>query len=63
MKQYTQRFDNEWFVIGDNTELVCCDCGLVHKVKFRVKNDLLWMKAIRLEGKTKQRRKEVSQTR
>ena len=58
-KQYKQRKDNEWFVIGDNTKLVCCDCGLVHKIKFRVKNNLFWMKAVRLEKETKKWRKQL----
>ena len=60
-KKYTQRLDNEWFIIGDKTEIVCCDCGLVHKIRFRVKDKLLWMKAVRLGGKTKQWRKEIKQ--
>jgi len=49
--KFTQRKDNEWFVVGDNTMLKCCDCGLVHKIKFRVKDNLLWMKAKRIDKK------------
>ena len=51
--------DGEWFVIGDKTRLVCCDCGLVHKAKFRVKNKRLEMSAIRLIGETKKYRKKL----
>jgi len=57
--KYTQRMDGEWFVIGDKTRLVCCDCGLVHKAKFRVKNKRLEMSAIRLIGETKKYRKKL----
>lgn len=35
----------EWMTPDiDNFKMACCDCGLVHKVKFRVEKGLLQLK-------------------
>lgn len=34
--RYIQRWDNEWVDVTFERSVVCCDCGLVHKEKYRV---------------------------
>ena len=38
--KYEQAYDNEWFTLNDRSlKLMCCDCHLVHSIKFRVNAD------------------------
>ena len=35
--KYEQRYDGDWFrVTLRGHRLMCCDCGLVHRVEFRI---------------------------
>jgi len=39
--------------------LACCDCGLVHRINFRIDRGYLELQAFRDEKATKRRRKEM----
>jgi hypothetical protein len=34
--------DGEWVKSGDYTHHECCDCGLVHIVRYKLKDGELW---------------------
>ena len=36
MAIYHQRYDGEWVDVTDGTVSACCDCGLVHKMDFKI---------------------------
>jgi hypothetical protein len=36
--QYEQIYDGQWFDLPGKMDLACCDCGLVHKFRSRLKN-------------------------
>lgn len=51
--------DNEWFAPTMRKHLMaCCDCGLVHWMDFKIKNNQLLIRAKRARNKTAQRRKK-----
>lgn len=54
---YTTRADHEWFHIPRHGHLIaCCDCGLVHLFKSRVRNRRVEVKAVRMPKHTGGRR-------
>ena len=56
---------SQWQEMGRLTHLACCDCGLVHSIKYKVRlihrnrTAVLHMKFCRHQGRTKARRKQV----
>jgi hypothetical protein len=36
--KYDQIYDGEWFDLPGKMDLACCDCGLVHKFRSRLKD-------------------------
>ncbi len=42
--------------ITEELDLACCDCNLVHRMKFRVKGDTLFVRITRLDDETKRLR-------
>lgn len=54
---YIQRRDGEWFDTEREHKLACCDCGLIHLLKFRVRKGKIQMQATRDNRATAQRRR------
>ena len=56
---YQIRKDGEWFDVSEEGGylLQCCDCGLVHRVNFKLKEGKLWMQAFRDNRRTGQVRR------
>jgi hypothetical protein len=47
--KYQQQYDGEWFSPKrKNWYMRCCDCGLVHRVNFRIRKGVIQMQATRL---------------
>lgn len=45
MAVYPEAHDDEWWIPRKTGfKVQCCDCGLVHKVDFRIKNNQIWTK-------------------
>ena len=34
--KYTQAYDGEWIEPKRGYKVACCDCGLIHKIEFRI---------------------------
>ena len=48
--KYTQRFDGEWIrPTRKNYFIKCCDCGLEHRIDFRIKNRHIEFRAFRIK--------------
>lgn len=45
--EYEQLWDNEWFDYKPPVKIACCDCGLVHEVMVRRKNNKLQLRLVR----------------
>lgn len=57
---YTIRADNEWFRIPRHGHLVaCCDCGLVHLFKSRLRGRAIEIRATRKSALTSARRRSI----
>lgn len=55
---YTTRKDHEWFRIPRHGHLIaCCDCGLVHLFKSRLRGRSVEVKAVRKSALTAARRR------
>ena len=55
---YVQRVDGEWVHWARTGHLVaCCDCGLVHLMKPRVRNGRVEVQAFRLDRNTAAKRR------
>ena len=53
MSRYTQIKDGEWFApTVSDWRMQCCDCGLVHRVNFRIDDGRVLMQAFRDARKT-----------
>ena len=57
MSDYEQVFEDEWGPLDRETDLACCDCGLVHTVTVRKRRGKLEVKFARNERATGQRRR------
>ena len=56
--RYVQRQDGEWFGVNRRGHLIaCCDCGLVHFVRFRLVGGRLQMQAHRDDKRSESRRR------
>jgi hypothetical protein len=49
--------DNEWLNIGSFKKHVCCDCGLTHKIKYRIHEGVMQEQWARDEKETVRQRK------
>lgn len=61
MSRY-QEVEDEWWAVPKIMDLQCCDCGLVHEVRFRIrfkdKKPVLQMRMARNERATAAVRRE-----
>lgn len=57
--KYTQIYDGEWVEPKPQKvhKMVCCDCGLVHTINFRVVKGKVQFQAIRDKKATSNRRR------
>jgi hypothetical protein len=56
--EYVVVKDGEWIEpVMKNYKLACCDCGLIHKVDFRIRKGHIQFRAIRDRRATGQRRR------
>ncbi len=56
--RYKQVHAGEWVTpVMNGYKLMCCDCGLVHNFKFRIKGKSIEMCAFRVNESTKRARK------
>jgi hypothetical protein len=59
--KYHQQKDGEWIqLIGRKWKIRCCDCGLVHKLNFRIKNNKIHVQAFRDNRATAAYRKRTT---
>jgi hypothetical protein len=54
---YDQIWDGEWNFLPKEMNLACCDCGLIHKIKIRVKNNEPQIMFLRDNRRTSLRRR------
>ena len=63
MSKYRQVYDGEWVpIIRRGFKEACCDCGLVHRVNFRVRKGALEFQAFRDNRATANRRRYWKKT-
>lgn len=43
-KDYQQLYDGNWYLIEDYYTHVCCDCGLAHRVWYKLENGRVFMR-------------------
>ncbi len=58
-KRYEQMKDGEWFEVASlrNHLMACCDCGLVHRMNFKIIDGTrIQIQAFRAPNLTKKRR-------
>lgn len=58
MSKYDPIVDGAWWDVGRTWDHQCCDCGLVHRVTFRIKDGILQVQWIRNNRKTAAVRRE-----
>lgn len=60
--KYRQEVDGEWIQpVRRNYKLACCDCGLCHRVDFRIKSGRVQFRAVRNSRSTAAKRRHVSE--
>ncbi len=48
LKELEQVYDGQWFQpVKRGWQMGCCDCGLVHRVNFRIKHGKIQMQTYR----------------
>lgn len=55
-----QIVDGAWYAAGHGGEPLleeCCDCGLVHRIRYKIENGRVWYQYARDEKATKAARK------
>lgn len=58
--RYKQIYDHEWETpIRKGYKLICCDCGLVHDVDFRIHKKKIQFRVIRNNRSTGQVRRHI----
>ena len=57
VRKYKQRVDGEWFRLGRYHKLTCCDCGLTHLFRWRVRKGEVELMAVRDNRATGQLRR------
>ena len=63
-REYPAVFDNQWVQpVRRNYGMQCCDCGLVHRIDFRVKNGKIQLRARRDNRSTGQIRRHMRRER
>ena len=64
IKLYQTVIEGEWVQpIRKNYKMACCDCHLVHKINFRIKNGKIQLQAFRDDRSTGQLRRYRGQIR
>ena len=56
---FVQIEDGKWYRMAGYTHTECCDCGLVHKEEYRIKDGHLEWRAWRDDERTEERRNEL----
>jgi hypothetical protein len=57
--KYTKTYNNEWFRVKRPIwNMACCDCGLVHAVRFHVSGRKIFMAVIRDNRATAAKRRK-----
>ena len=59
MSEYKQAYDTEWFP-ANNTQIVCCDCGLAHLLRVRKRKGVFEIRFMPLTRATGQIRRYIS---
>lgn len=59
--KYYQQSDGEWVEPTNDYKMACCDCGLIHKMEFRVRKGKVQFRAFRDNRATAQRRRKINQ--
>ncbi len=63
IRKYIKAKDGEWLQpVRKGYKLTCCDCGLVHKLNFRIVNHRIQFQAFRDNRATGQRRRQRNET-
>lgn len=56
--KYKQAYDSEWFRVKRPIwKMACCDCGLVHAVRFHVSGRKIFMAVVRDKRATAAKRR------
>ena len=56
---FVQIEDGKWYRMSGYTHTECCDCALVHKEEYRIKDGHLEWRAWRDDERTEERRNEL----
>ena len=60
--KYSNLKDNEWITpLYKEFTMICCNCGLTHKVNFRIKNNRIQLRLKRNNYSTANVRKKLKQ--
>jgi hypothetical protein len=58
MAKYERPKENEWIrPVKTNYKMACCDCGLVHNMDFKIKENRVWFRVRRNNRATGQVRR------
>lgn len=57
MSRVTNLTNDTWVGIGDYDEHECCDCGLIHRISFKLEYGKILVNYRRLSGKTQKNRR------
>jgi hypothetical protein len=58
--KYHQQQDGEWVQPKEGYKMACCDCGLIHRMEFRVRGGKVQFRAWRDNRATAARRRRKS---
>jgi len=63
LSKYKEQYNGEWIQpIRKGYKMMCCDCGLVHKLDFRIKKRKIQFRAFRdnrATGQARRHRKKI----
>jgi len=59
---YEQSCDGEWEFVPKDGYVQCCDCGLVHRIKHRIRNGFREWRWTRDNRRTAQSRRHMKPT-
>lgn len=57
VSMFIDRKDGEWFGLRRREKIACCDCGLVHRIEFRLRRGVVQARAYRDARSTANRRR------
>jgi len=56
-RRYEQIYDDTWYIVPQGDKDACCDCGLVHRLWWKIVDGKLYMKCRRDKRCTAQLRR------